>query len=141
MRTVCPFWYAPRMHYTEPELIEINPEQRAIIDRFRKEHANDPLGNVATSVLFEDDKVRIWEMTLEPGEHSDLHTHEHDYYLLVFSGDLVAGITPEGSPVDPFIGKVPKQGNTVPIPKGGTEWAYNIGTETYREILVELLHT
>jgi hypothetical protein len=55
--------------------------------------------------------------------------------------DLVAGITPEGSPVEPFIGKVPQQGNTVPIPKGGTEWAYNIGTETYREILIELLDT
>lgn len=129
------------MYYSEPEFVDIDPQQRTVLDRFREEHAADPLGTVATSVLFEDDKVRIWEMTLEPGEYSDLHHHAHDYYLLIFSGDLVAGITPEGSTVESFIGKVPRQGNTVPIPKGGTEWAYNIGTETYREILIELLDT
>jgi redox-sensitive bicupin YhaK (pirin superfamily) len=130
-----------RMYYSEPEFIDISPEQRARLEKFREDHAADELGKVATSVLFEDDKVRIWEMTLEPGEHSDLHHHAHDYYLLIFSGDIVAGVTPKGSDVDMFIGKVPQQGNTVPIPKGGTEWAYNVGEETYREILIELLDT
>jgi len=129
------------MYYSEPEFVDITPEQRVCLEQFREEHAADPLGNVATSILFEDDNVRIWEMTLEPGESSDLHHHAHDYYLLIFSGDLVAGVTPKDSEVDMFIGKVPSQGNTVPIPKGGTEWAYNIGAETYREILIELKNT
>ena len=94
-----------------------------------------------TRVLFEDDKVRIWEMKLEPGEHSDLHRHDHDYYLCIFSGDLVAGIPPKGGPMDPFVGKIPPIGNTVGIPKGGTEWALNVGEKTYHEILVELKNT
>jgi len=129
------------MRYTEPEYAEITAEMKERLEKFRSEHADDPLGDVATQILFEDDNVRIWEMRLEPGEHSDLHHHEHDYYLAVFSGDLVAGIPPEGSTVDPFVGKIPPQGNTVGVPKGGTEWALNVGEKPYHEILIELKKT
>jgi redox-sensitive bicupin YhaK (pirin superfamily) len=129
------------MQYSEPQYAEITPALRERIERFRTEHADDALGGVGTRVLFEDDKVRIWEMRLEPGEASDLHHHEHDYYLVIFSGDLVAGVTPKGSPLEPFVGKVPPQGNTVPVPKGGTEWALNVGKKPYYEILVELKNT
>ena len=126
------------MRYTEPEFIDVTPEMRERLEKFREEHANDPLGGVGTQLLFEDDQVKIWEMILEPGEASDLHHHEYDYYLAISSGDIVAGLPPKGSPVDMFIGKIPPQGNTVPVPKGGTEWAVNVGKETYREILIEL---
>jgi hypothetical protein len=126
------------MFYSEPQYEELTPETRAQLERFREEHAGDPIGNVANHVLFEDDNLRIWEMKLEPGEHSDLHHHAHDYYLVIFSGDRVAGIPPKESGMDPFIGVIPEKGNTVPVPKGGTEWAYNIGNETYHEILIEL---
>ena len=30
-------------------------------------------GNVATRLLLENERVKIWEMLLEPGESSDLH--------------------------------------------------------------------
>ncbi len=126
------------MRHTEPEFAEITPELRERLEKFRDEHAGDPIGQVANTLLYEDDEVRIWEMKLEPGEHSDLHHHEHDYFLVVDSGDLVAGIPPKDSPMDLFVGKVPPQGNTVRVPKGGTEWALNIGEKTYHEILIEL---
>ncbi len=126
------------MRHTEPEYAEITPQMKERIEKFREEHAGDAVGNVANHVLFEDDNLRIWEMKLEPGEHSDLHHHEHDYYLVVFSGDLVAGVMPKGSPMESFVGKIPPQGNTVMVPKGGTEWAYNVGDQTYHEILIEL---
>ena len=129
------------MIYTAPEYAEITPELRAKLEAFRDKHAGDPLGDVGTVLLFEDDNVRIWEMKLEPGEHSDLHHHEHDYYLAIFSGDLVAGIPPKDSPMDMFVGKIPPQGNTVGVPKGGTEWALNVGEKTYHEILIELKST
>ena len=70
-----------------------------------------------------------------------LHRHDHEYYLVIDSGDLVAGVCPKGGPMDFFVGKVPKGGNTVRVPKGNTEWAYNVGNETYHEILIELLDT
>lgn len=126
------------MRHSEPQYAEITPEMRDRLERFREEHADDPIGGVGTQVLFEDDNVRIWEMRLEPGEHSDLHHHAHDYYLVIFSGDLVAGIPPKGGPMDPFVGVVPPEGNTVAVPKGGTEWALNVGEKIYHEILIEL---
>jgi redox-sensitive bicupin YhaK (pirin superfamily) len=129
------------MRHTEPEYAEITPDLRERLEKFREEHDGEPLGNVANHVLFEDENLRIWEMKLEPGEHTDLHHHEHDYYLVVFSGDLVAGIPPKGSAMDPFVGKIPPEGNTVKVPKGGTEWAWNIGKKTYHEILIELKST
>ena len=123
---------------TPPVFADLTPEMKARLDRFRDEHAKDPIGGVGGRILLEDENVRIWELILEPGEASDLNKHEHDYYLVIFEGDYVAGVTPKGSPVDSFVGVVPKQGNTVAIPKGGLEWAYNVGQKRYREIIVEL---
>lgn len=129
------------MKHKTPEYAEITPELRERLEKFRDEHADDPMGGVGTTVLYEDDDVRIWEMNLEPGEASDLHHHEHDYFLVIDSGDLVAGVPPKGSPMDLFVGTVPPDGNTVRVPKGGTEWAVNVGTKTYHEILIELKRT
>jgi mannose-6-phosphate isomerase-like protein (cupin superfamily) len=129
------------MIHSEPEYVDITPELRERLEKFREERAEDVLGNVADTLLYEDDDVRIWEMTLQPGEHSDLHHHEHEYFLVIDSGDLVAGVMPKGGPMDFFVGKVPERGNTVRVPKGNTEWAYNVGTKTYHEILVELKST
>ena len=125
------------MKYTPPLLAEITPALEQRIEVFRKEHANDELGEVASSVLFEDDRVRIWEMVIEPGECSDLHHHGHDYYMAILSGDLIAGVRPDSFGV----WHVPKEGNTIPHPKGETEWAFNVGETTYREILIELKDT
>lgn len=129
------------MRHTPPEFVDLTPEMRERLEKFRTEHANDPLGKVANHVLYEDDDVRVWEMVLQPGEHSDLHQHHHDYILVIDSGDLVAGVPPKGSPMDPFVGKVPEAGNTVRVPKGGVEWALNVGRKTYHEILIELKKT
>jgi hypothetical protein len=123
---------------TPPRYLDLTPEMKARLDRFRDEHADAPLGGVGSRVIFEDDRVRMWELVLQPGEASDLHRHDHDYYLIIFEGDLVAGVTPKGSPVDSFVGIVPEEGNTVAIPKGATEWAYNVGEKVYREVIVEL---
>ena len=126
------------MRHREPEYIELTPEMSARLERFRLEHKDDPVGDVATTLLYEDDAVRVWEMNLEPGEHSDLHHHAVDYLLVIDSGDLVAGIPPLGSGGAPFVGKIPPEGNTVRVPAGGTEWAVNVGEKTYHEILIEL---
>jgi redox-sensitive bicupin YhaK (pirin superfamily) len=129
------------MRHTPPEFAEITPELRERLEKFRTEHANDPLGKVADHVLYEDDDVRVWEMTLEPGQHTDLHRHDHDYILVIDSGDLVAGIPPKETGAEPFVGKIPPAGNTVRVPKGGIEWALNVGTKRYHEILIELKKT
>jgi beta-alanine degradation protein BauB len=123
---------------TPPDFIDLTPEMKARLDQFSEEHDGESIGKVGTRIIFEDERVRMWELILEPGEASDLHRHDHDYYLIIFEGDLVAGVSPKGSGVDSFVGKVPQAGNTVGIGKGATEWAYNVGEKTYREVIVEL---
>lgn len=37
---------------------------------------------VGTTLLFENDRVRVWEMTLAPGQACVPHRHAHDYLML-----------------------------------------------------------
>ena len=39
------------------------------------------MSEVGTKVVFEDDKIKVWELNLEPGERTAVHTHEMDYVL------------------------------------------------------------
>ncbi|HZR14328.1 MAG TPA: cupin [Acidimicrobiia bacterium] len=98
------------------------------------------LGDVATKLLFENDRVRVWEMRLAPGESSAVHRHDLDYLLVQIDGDRIAGI-PEpdtGGRFDqPIEGEV-HPGLTVFIERGGIETAKNTGTTPYHEILIEL---
>ena len=43
-------------------------------------------GPIATSVLYEDEAVRIWEHRLPAGQASSHHSHEHDYWLMTKHG-------------------------------------------------------
>jgi quercetin dioxygenase-like cupin family protein len=36
--------------------------------------------DVGTRMLFENDRVRVWEIVLEPGERAPFHRHEGDYF-------------------------------------------------------------
>ena len=80
---------------------------------------NRVFGDPATKLLFENDRVKVWELALEPGGTSDLHEHHHDYVLIQLEGDVAYG-------------------NVFYTGKGGVETAKNTGNKPYREILVEL---
>jgi hypothetical protein len=99
------------------------------------------LGDVATKLLFENERVKVWELALEPGETSDTHEHEHDYLLIQLDGDKIAGIFEEDThgeyPPGTVEGDV-SYGNVFYTKKGGVETAKNTGKKPYREILVEL---
>ena len=99
------------------------------------------LGDVGTKLLFENDRVKVWELALGPGESSDVHEHEHDYLLIQLEGDKIAGIfeadTHGEYPPGTVEGDV-SYGNVFFTKKGGIETAKNTGKAFYREILVEL---
>ena len=44
------------------------------------------LGEIATELILENDKVRIWNLVVAPGESSDWHLHENDYVTVVVEG-------------------------------------------------------
>jgi len=99
------------------------------------------LGDVATKKLFENDRIRVWEMQLDPGETSDVHEHTLDYLLIQLEGDKIAGIfepdTKGPYPPGTVEGDV-APGAAIYIERGGIETAKNTGQQRYREILVEL---
>ena len=121
---------------TQPDFTQPDAKLRERFEEFRREHKDDKLGGVATRVLHEDERVKIWDMSLAPGEASDLHTHENDYYLVMLQGDRVAGISQDGSQ-DIVLDLTPGP-ELIRIDKGATEWAYNPGKEPFYEILIEL---
>ena len=90
-------------------------------------------------LLLENDHVRVWENTLEPGAESPVHRHDHDYLLIDLEGDRltfnpIADGHFERMEYEVTPGFVPFL-----LPGGTTETAINTGTKRYRTILVELL--
>jgi quercetin dioxygenase-like cupin family protein len=57
-----------------------------------REHPGDP-----GTLLFENDRVRVWELVMRPGEICNWHVHEHDHLLVVFEGCLVEALKADGT--------------------------------------------
>jgi beta-alanine degradation protein BauB len=98
------------------------------------------MGDVGTRLLIEDDRVRVWEVRLAPGEQGDVHRHRFDHLLVQVAGDRIA-VEPEADSEGPFreyleADVVP--GAVVPVRRGGVERARNVGVEDYLEIVIEL---
>jgi hypothetical protein len=100
------------------------------------------LGDIATSLLFENDRVRVWEMRLDPGERSPIHEHKHDYVMIQVSGDsMAAEMEPDSGGPWGHLGTVEGDiapGNVIYAERGGIEAAYNNGKQPFHEIVVEL---
>ncbi len=98
------------------------------------------LGGVGTRVLFENERVRVWEMRLAPGESSAVHQHALDYLLVFLAGDRIR-VAPEPDTAGPYRDELEFDvpiGHTVFVERGGIETAVNVGRREYREILIEL---
>ena len=51
-----------------------------------------PLGDIASVVLFENERVKVWNLIVEPSQASPWHLHERDYVTVVVEG---GGLTAE----------------------------------------------
>ena len=100
----------------------------------------EPLGDVATKLLFENERVKIWEMRLAPGEDGALHRHERDHILVQIAGDRMAVVPHETtkSPYNEYLEAEVVPGQYFYIPRGGVEVARNVGKQSYYELLIEL---
>lgn len=98
------------------------------------------LGPIATRILHEDERVRVWEQTIPPGEATAPHHHENDYALIELGPATVEVAPVDGLP-NPHFEKAfelpAKRGSVYFVPKGSNEIARNTGDTTYRAILVE----
>lgn len=95
------------------------------------------LGDVGQVVVFDNDRVRVWEIVLQPGASVSWHHHEHDY--------LVIALQPADNRIDAADGGVrhvhETTGGVVFRPAGEVHMLTNEGSTPYRSRLVELLET
>ena len=98
------------------------------------------MAEVGTRLIFENDRVRVWEMRLGPGEDSAIHKHDLDYILVQIDGDRIAGVPEPDSKgqYNTYIEADVVPGNAIYIGRGGIETARNTGKKPYYEILIEL---
>ena len=104
---------------------------------------------VGTQKVFEDDRVIVWHLDLEPGEQGERHTHELDYVIRILSGSTLEVSGSEGELLDTVDleagGAVSFQiqGDQIVSDRPGypavpaTHSARNIGSNTFREVLIE----
>jgi hypothetical protein len=97
-----------------------------------------PAGHqVGTRLLFENDRVRIWEMVLQPNEESTRHEHASDYLFVYSTHSKIAVFKEDGS--DPEVSEeAPGFVQYTDVGSGVTHRVKNVGTGEHREILVEL---
>ena len=107
------------------------------------------MAGVGTQKIFENDRIVLWHLDLEPGEEVQRHTHKRDYVVRIVSGSTLEVSGPDGEVLD-----------TVELEAGGTtsfrvdgdqivadrpgypsvpatHSAKNVGTNTFREVLIE----
>ena len=107
------------------------------------------MAGVGTKKVFENDRVVVWNLDLEPGEDSGRHTHELDYVVRVVSGATLEVFGPNGesletielAPGDATSFRI--DGDRILSDRPGypavpaTHSAKNVGTTTFREVLIE----
>src|SRR5262245_34525362 len=98
------------------------------------------LGNIGSKLVFENERVRVWELDLEPGAKSDVHRQDLDYLLGQIEGDRIAAAPePDSAGIyRDYIEVAATPGKVSYITRGGIETAVNTGKKRYREIIVEL---
>ena len=113
----------------------------------RSDDPSNPTSDVGTVKLFENDRIRVWDMCVEPGGDTSFHRHTHDYIFLQIGDGLC---TTES--VDPVTGEVTTSGNVSVVSARSCTWSASSEetpkihrlknahpTHNYRQILIEFL--
>ncbi len=106
--------------------------------------------DVGTNKIFENEKVMVWELFLEAGEHHGRHTHELPYVIYVMQGSTLrafdaggneaATVEAKSGEVLPFRiegGDFVNASGAEEIRVPATHSVQNIGEAPYKEILIE----
>lgn len=91
------------------------------------------MAEVGTKLVFENERVRVWEFTLQPGEAIAEHRHAHDYFFYPLEGGTLEVTRSSG------VTRATLDAGKVYYRKGGdSHAARNVNDTRYHEILVEL---
>ena len=91
------------------------------------------MAEVGHKLIFENERVKVWEFTLAPGQTIEAHKHDHDYFFYPIEGGTLE-VTRESG-----VTRATLEEGKVYYRKGGdTHAAKNVDSKRYHEILVEL---
>ena len=92
---------------------------------------------VGTRLLFENERVRVWDLRLEPGESTGLHRHECDYLYVVIGDGRLQAADAEGKC---RVARDMKDGEVRfnQVSGEAVHEAFNVGPGRWRNIVVEL---
>ena len=102
--------------------------------------AAHPSEQVGTKVMFENERVRVWDLNLAPGESLPEHLHELDYLIMVVSGSLIRFTDPADPAGHRDVQYIDDQvffREVGPAGKIDTHLT-NIGTKNHRNFVIEL---
>jgi quercetin dioxygenase-like cupin family protein len=91
------------------------------------------MASVGTKLVFENDRIRVWEFTLQPGETIEAHRHDHPYFFYPIEGGTLEVTRASGVTQATL-----EEGKVYYRDGGDTHAARNVGGNRYHEILVEL---
>jgi quercetin dioxygenase-like cupin family protein len=93
--------------------------------------------DVGTKLLFENDRVRVWDLRLEPGQSTGLHRHAKDYLYVVIGDGELQTVFADGTSDAP---RKMQDGDVRfrAISDENVHEALNTGNSTWRNIVVEL---
>lgn len=91
------------------------------------------MAEVGTKLIFENERVRVWEFTVQPGEEVPRHSHRLDYFFYPIEGGTLEVTRASG------VTRATLEAGKVYYREGGdTHAARNVGATRYHEVLVEL---
>lgn len=94
---------------------------------------------LGTSVWFENDRIRVWEVLLEPGERGEFHAHTTNYFWTVVAGSRGLQRFSDGT----FVVRDYLVGETKYLEHTSDDYLIhdleNVGDSTLRFVTVELL--
>ena len=98
---------------------------------------NSITDDVGTKLLFENDRVRVWDLQLALGEQMPFHRHSSDYLYVVIGGGELQTVFPDGTADSP---REMKDGDVRfrEVPGEAVHAARNVGSTPWRNIVVEL---
>ena len=93
--------------------------------------------NVGTELLFENERVRVWDLCLSSGERIETHRHECDYLYVVIGDGQLQTEFPDGTSDPP---RQMRDGDVRfrPVEGEAVHAARNVGATPWRNIVVEL---
>lgn len=120
-----------------PEIVEKGEFDPAeFVDELVEAPGNKELG---TSVWFENDRIRVWEVLLEPGERGAFHAHTTNYFWTVVEGSRGLQRFSDGT----FVVRDYVVGETKFLEHSEEDFLIhdleNVGDSTLRFVTVELL--